>query len=486
MTSDGHEDHHATSAPADQRPSLFEYRPPPDPPAPYGYPPPTDPAPPAPAPPDLVRPAPDRVRGTASVPIGRPAQPAAAAPDPPAPTSPPPDPTSPPPPPPAPLPARRPAVAEPLPAAAGQSGPPPPPPPGPARGTAAVVAVPTANRAHPESGQEASFTPQPRVYQTAAGSPQPVDPPARPPAPPLPVRTTAASTGLTDPPPLAPATRPVPGSAPGYPAHPTHPASEPPPPTGRLPRQPGLPVYSDLIGPAPSAASAAPSAGAAGSPGPTPSVGAAPSGGLPPGSTPAGGPEYGGYPGSPDRRDYRGPDHRRSDHRSPGYGDHRSPGYGSGGYDQPTAAATAPPTGYLSQQREGFDQSPTSPAPASAGNAAPPTPESGQSDRPGLPVGVIVGLVLIGATVLVLGALSIPFLLDRLNDSGSIEYAVGDCVVQDGQAARPAECTTPDAYQIVARVDSRDQCDDPTQPAIEVEGAPARFFCLVPAAGSAE
>ena len=455
MTSDGHEDHHATSAPADPPPSMFRYRPPPDPPAPYGYPPPTDPAPATHSRRDPVPPAPDRVRGTASVPVGRPAQPAGAAPASPAPTGPPAAPGQPAPAQPAP---GAPTPGQPTPGAPVPAGSARPQPPGPARGTAAVAAVPTANRARPESGEPGSFTPQPRVYQTAAGLPQQVSPPA----PPLPVRTPTAPAGLTEPP--SPATHPVPGSAAGYPAHPTHPAAEPPPPPGRLPRprQPALPIYSDLLGPAP-APTPNPSA-----PAPTPN----PAG---PATWPAGWAQAQADlgPGGPD------------------YRDHRRPDYGGGPaqpYDQPTAAAVpppaTPPTGYLPQQRDDADQSPT--PPAGPGATALPAPDGGQPDRPGLPVGVIVGLVLIGATVLVLGALSIPFLLDRLNSTGTAAYAVGDCVVQDGQAARPVDCGAPDAYQIVARVDSQDQCDDPTQPAIEVEGPPVRFFCLVPAAGSAE
>jgi hypothetical protein len=94
---------------------------------------------------------------------------------------------------------------------------------------------------------------------------------------------------------------------------------------------------------------------------------------------------------------------------------------------------------------------------------------------------VIVGLVLIGATVLVLGALSVPFMLERLGDSaGQAGYTVGECVVQDGTTPKSADCTDPTAYQIVEQVDSQDQCDDPTQPAIEVPGPPVRFYCLAP------
>jgi hypothetical protein len=276
-----------------------------------------------------------------------------------------------------------------------------------------VAAVPTANRARPEASEPPAFTPQPRVYQTAAGAPHPVSPPARPPAPPpLPVRTTAASAGLTESPPTTAAPPPPPPST----TEPTGP--------GWLPRQrqPGLPVYSDLLGPAPAAGSGQSTAPA----------------GL---DDPAG-------PG----RSSTEPAGQLPLPRSPA---EHTPGRAGG-----TSRASGP------------------------GEAAAGTPGTTEPDRAGPPVGVIVGLVLIGATVLVLGALSIPFLLERLNDASRASYTIGDCVVQDGEAARSVECTEPEAFQIVAQVDRREQCADPTQPAIEVRGSQPQFYCLVPAPGA--
>lgn len=96
---------------------------------------------------------------------------------------------------------------------------------------------------------------------------------------------------------------------------------------------------------------------------------------------------------------------------------------------------------------------------------------------------MIVGLVLISAALLVLAALGVPYLLQRLNDGGPVSYTVGDCVVQNGNEARTVECSEPDAFLITSQVDRQDQCEDPTQPAIEVAGPPVRFFCLAPAVG---
>ena len=99
---------------------------------------------------------------------------------------------------------------------------------------------------------------------------------------------------------------------------------------------------------------------------------------------------------------------------------------------------------------------------------------------------MIVGAVMIGATLLVLGALSVPFLLQRISAEPATSYSVGDCVVQDGPNAQLADCADPGAFEVVAEVDSRAECADPTQPAIEVAGPPAQFYCLVPAGADAE
>jgi hypothetical protein len=98
-----------------------------------------------------------------------------------------------------------------------------------------------------------------------------------------------------------------------------------------------------------------------------------------------------------------------------------------------------------------------------------------------------VGAVLIGATLLVLGALSVPFLLQRLSENGGgATYSVGDCVVQDGANARLADCGDEGAFEIVAEVGTRAECTDPTQPAIEVAGPPVQFYCLAPAGQAAD
>jgi hypothetical protein len=108
---------------------------------------------------------------------------------------------------------------------------------------------------------------------------------------------------------------------------------------------------------------------------------------------------------------------------------------------------------------------------------APAAPASGRS-RP--PVGLIVGAVFAAAAVLLV-ALSIPLLLQQFQAGPESQYAVGDCVVQDGDQARMADCREPDAYRITLQVDAISDCPDLAQPAITVSEPAPSVFCLAPA-----
>jgi hypothetical protein len=104
-----------------------------------------------------------------------------------------------------------------------------------------------------------------------------------------------------------------------------------------------------------------------------------------------------------------------------------------------------------------------------------------QAGRTGPPVGLIVSAVLASAALLVMIALSIPLLLQNLQSSPAPPYAVGDCVVQDGQQPREADCAEPGAYEIVLEVDEIADCPDyPAEPAITVS-EPSAVYCLLPA-----
>ena len=125
---------------------------------------------------------------------------------------------------------------------------------------------------------------------------------------------------------------------------------------------------------------------------------------------------------------------------------------------------------------------PGSPAPAGAGPMSREADaEEEDPDRSGPRISVIVGLVLLGATLLVLLAIGAVYGLSQLSRSSTPDYAVGQCVIQDGTSADLADCDQPGAFEIVSEVDTREECPDQAQPAIEVPGSPVRVFCLVPA-----
>lgn len=158
-------------------------------------------------------------------------------------------------------------------------------------------------------------------------------------------------------------------------------------------------------------------------------------------------------------------------------------------------ANPAPPAEpWIAPQRTGFEpgeQPGGWPPPPAPPPGAPPQGESsasgegGHTGKSGPSTGLIVGVVLIGATVLVALALAVPALLEQLRGrGGSGNYTVGECVVQDGGDAAPADCSEPNAYQIVSQVDNLDECD-PTQPTIQVDGPPTQIYCLMPAAAEA-
>ena len=69
-----------------------------------------------------------------------------------------------------------------------------------------------------------------------------------------------------------------------------------------------------------------------------------------------------------------------------------------------------------------------------------------------------------------------PFLLSKLRaPAESPTYAVGDCVVQEGDNAVIAECGAAGAYEIVSRVAIATDCPDPTLPTV---AAGDDVFCL--------
>jgi hypothetical protein len=223
-------------------------------------------------------------------------------------------------------------------------------------------------------------------------------------------------------------------------------------------RQPGQPVYSDLLSPAPTQSSPSPQQRQT-----SPTAAAV-------------------WPAA------SGADHQQ---QAPRQAPETSPA--------PTTAYAAAPYAAAAdhQMAAGASSSPTSPAgapPEPAGTAtavapgapvespapsAAPAPGDTDESRSAPPIGIIVSAVLAGAALLVVIALSIPLLLQYLQADPSPPYAVGECVVQDGQQPRGVECG-PGAYEIVLEVDDVTDCPGfPAEPAITVSD-PSTVFCLSP------
>lgn len=110
-----------------------------------------------------------------------------------------------------------------------------------------------------------------------------------------------------------------------------------------------------------------------------------------------------------------------------------------------------------------------------------PTPAEAAPDdtepRPGPPVGVIVGIVIVGAALLVVAALGTPFLLQQLRSGGTSAFTIGDCVVRDGSQGVATDCGTPGAFEIISTAADESECPDPTQPTVSYQGT---TFCLAP------
>jgi hypothetical protein len=86
--------------------------------------------------------------------------------------------------------------------------------------------------------------------------------------------------------------------------------------------------------------------------------------------------------------------------------------------------------------------------------------------------------------VAVLAVVGVGSYIGLALDRSGAEYPVGACVKKEGSTGVIVDCSDPDAYRIVSAVDSQTECQDVTQPWLEVReptgGRSAR--CLVPAA----
>jgi hypothetical protein len=71
-------------------------------------------------------------------------------------------------------------------------------------------------------------------------------------------------------------------------------------------------------------------------------------------------------------------------------------------------------------------------------------------------------LVLLVSALLVGGALGIVWLLAR--PSSGFDVNVGQCVKQNGDTAVTANCGDPGSFEVVSKVDTKEQCADPDLP----------------------
>jgi hypothetical protein len=87
--------------------------------------------------------------------------------------------------------------------------------------------------------------------------------------------------------------------------------------------------------------------------------------------------------------------------------------------------------------------------------------------------------------VAVLAVVGVGSYIGLALDRSGADYRVGACVKKEGSTAVVVDCSEPEAYRIVSAVDSQAECQDVTQPWLEVReptgGRSAR--CLTPAAG---
>ena len=84
---------------------------------------------------------------------------------------------------------------------------------------------------------------------------------------------------------------------------------------------------------------------------------------------------------------------------------------------------------------------------------------------------VLLAVLLVSA-LLVGGSLGIVWLLARPSSQG-FSVNPGDCVKRDGDKAVTATCGDADAFEVVSKVDSKEQCTDPTQPYVWPAGTAA-------------
>ncbi|MFE9651688.1 hypothetical protein [Micromonospora sp. NPDC006431] len=197
-------------------------------------------------------------------------------------------------------------------------------------------------------------------------------------------------------------------------------------------------------------------------------------------SDPYGGPggphdPFGGSPAGPG--DPYAPGGGRAAVAAPGQGPMGEPGPGGFPPPFPPPPQQAPPAwqqGPANEPEQGrFD--------AFKPEAEPKT----EAPTPKVRNGRVLAAVLIAAVLILAVPLGLLTLLGKIGGDDKpapFNPAVGACIKQSGTGAADADCAEPGAFKVLSKVDSKDQCAEPTQPHVELQGVEGnRVLCLKPA-----
>ncbi|GIJ33647.1 hypothetical protein ACIBQ2_20060 [Micromonospora sediminimaris] len=115
---------------------------------------------------------------------------------------------------------------------------------------------------------------------------------------------------------------------------------------------------------------------------------------------------------------------------------------------------------------------------------AEPAPET---PAPKVRNGRVLAAVLVAAVLILaipLGLLMLLGMVGGSDDSNAFDPPVGSCVKRSGDTAVAVDCTDPEAFSVVSKVESKDKCPDPAMPYVDLRGATANpVLCLKEATG---